>query len=144
MVSSLNYYEIKNKKHIKTSHNAIIDGNFPSFENLKELAIFKFNRLLTVLMAIAVVASVITYSSVAANENSILMVHNEISDLNFENIELQNKVDNVKSFYNVNDKVSRINLLQKAADVIEVSSVEPKMTGKNAKQELNIKSVLGY
>ena len=122
----------------------IVEGNFPTFEDFKELAIFKFNRFLITLLIFAIIATMVSYSTVIAKETSLTSLHKDITDLNYENIELQNKVDYVKSFYNVDKKVSATNILKKPDDVMEVQAVIPNVAASPEKQKLELKTVLGY
>ena len=51
----------------------------------------------------------VSYSMVVAKENTVLPICIiKPTMLNFENIDLQNKVDYVKSFNNINDKVVKV------------------------------------
>ena len=50
-------------------------------------------------------------------------LRNQIVALNDENFDLQNDLDRLKSFNNVDNKMAQFNLLQKADKVIEVPAV---------------------
>jgi len=125
--------------------DSLVKGNFPRHENFRELAVFRFNRFLGHLLIVSIIASMISYSMVVAKENSLSSIHNKTSDLNFENIELQNKVDYVKSFNNINNKVASVNFLKKPDAVMEVngSLVNP-VTVKNVNKIETIKPISGY
>ena len=58
-----------------------------------------------------------------SNELTLNKLSRQISTLNEENAELQNQLDRLKSFNNVDSKMMQYNTLQKAAKVIEVQAV---------------------
>jgi hypothetical protein len=49
----------------------------------------------------------------------------QITTLNDENAELQNSLDRLKSFNNVDNKMMQYNMLTKAEKVIEVQAINP-------------------
>jgi len=104
-------------------YNPIIEGYFPKENTKKEMAIRKINTTLTILLLVFILATSISYYFATANE----MVLNDLSRqtvvLNDENSDLQNKVDKMKSFNNVDMTMQRNNILQKAQQVIEVNAV---------------------
>ena len=123
----------------------VVNGNFPTFENVKDLAVIKFNRLLGVFLAVSIFISMVSYSSVVAQEGKITDMHKNIIEKNYENIELQNQVDYLKSFYNIDRKVSGASSLQKPEKVLEVSDVNSAAVVNNVNQpELKIDSTIGY
>lgn len=147
MASSLGYKHVnryKNQHRTAPTYNPVVNGNFPIFENFRELAIYKFNRFLTVLLVLAVIISVVSYSIVAVKENKINSVHEETNEINYENMDLQNKVDSVKSFYSINEKVAQVNWLAKADNVMEVNAVNPPVNNSSNFKETGVKTVLGY
>lgn len=58
-----------------------------------------------------------------SNELTLNTLSRQITTLNDENAELQNNLDRLKSFNNVDTKMAQYNVLQKAAKVIEVQAV---------------------
>jgi hypothetical protein len=144
MVSSMEYTYRNTQNQQERINSQVIEGNFPYCENFKDLAVFKLNRFLISLLLTTVAISMVSYLAVVAKENSILQIHREINDYNYENIELQNKVDIVKSFYNIDRSVSKTNTLKKAEKVMEVSAVTPSVVSTKDIQNLNAKNALGY
>ncbi len=61
--------------------------------------------------------------AVISRESVVQNIHTKTNKIYYENIELQNKVDNLRSFYAIDNKVSKINFLKKADKVIEVKAV---------------------
>jgi hypothetical protein len=147
MASSLGYkHVIRHKNSYKTApaHTPVVDGNFPVFENFKELAVYKLNRFLTSLLVVAVIISMVSYSVVAAKENKINTIHEETNEINYENLELQNRVDSVKSFYSINAKIDQASWLTKPDSVLEVNAVTPDVNNDNQYKNTGVKTVLGY
>ena len=109
---------------------SVIEGHFYyDKENLvKEMAIRRINKTLGSILAFVVVTSFVSYYFAMTNEVSLNKLSRQITVLNEENSELQNKLDRLKSFNNVDDKVIENNLLTKAAKVIEVQAVAPTAT----------------
>ena len=104
-------------------YSPIIEGYFPKENSEKEMAIRKINTTLTVILGFFIILTSISYYFATANE----MVLNELSRqtvvLNDENSDLQNKLDKLKSFNNVDLTMQKNNILQKAQQVIEVQAV---------------------
>jgi len=129
----LSYSQIKFDNHLNeyqgyyqsnpqlTGH--VIEGYFPKENTKKEMAIRKINTTLTILLGVFILLTSISYYFATANE----MVLNDLSRqtvvLNDENSDLQNKLDKLKSFNNVDMTMQKNNLLQKAQQVIEVNAV---------------------
>lgn len=109
---------------------SVIEGHFYyDKENLvKEMAIRRINKTLGSILAFVVVTSFVSYYFAMTNEVSLNKLSRQITVLNEENSELQNKLDRLKSFNNVDDKMIENNLLTKAAKVIEVPAVAPTAT----------------
>ena len=144
MVSSMKQSIYRNIKPA-TVHSPVVEGNFPAYEDIKELSIFKFNRFLSLVLVLSVVISMVSYSMVVAKEEVIISVHNDTNDLNFENVELQNKVDNARSFYNINDKIAKISFLQKADKILEVNaSVLPPVVKAEDTNKVKVVPVSGF
>ena len=117
------YYQ-SNPQHI--SH--VIEGYFPKENIRKEMAIRQINTTLTIMLVLSIFITAISYYFATANE----MVLNDLSRqtvvLNDENSDLQNKVDKLKSFNNVDMTMQKNNMLQKAQQVIEVPAVSSNTT----------------
>ena len=63
-----------------------------------------------------------------SNELTLNKLSRQITTLNDENAELQNQLDRLKSFNNVDSKMMQYNMLQKASKVIEVPAVHSAVT----------------
>lgn len=99
--------------------NPIIYGYFPH-KTYNEIAIAKVNRTLCMLLGIFIFVSLVSYYFVTSSEMRLNKLGRETTKLNNENVELQNKLDNMYSFNNVDQVVRRNNMLNTAKQVIEV------------------------
>ena len=68
-----------------------------------------------------------------SNEITLNTLSRQVTALNDENAELQNSLDKLKSFNNVDTKMAQQNILQKAAKVIEVPAVASAVNLQNSK-----------
>lgn len=119
--SSQGYYQ---GYHINPqNYNPIIEGYFPKENTKKEMAIRKINSTLTSLLVVFIVLTAISYYFATANEMVLNDLNRQTVVLNDENSDLQNKLDKLKSFNNVDMTMQKNNMLQKAQQVIEVKAV---------------------
>ena len=101
----------------------VIEGYFQKEVSLKTMAIRKVNKTLCGLLGIAIIFAFVSYYFAMSEELTLNKLSRQITTLNDENAELQNHLDRLKSFNNVDDKMMQSNLLTKAAKVIEVQAV---------------------
>ena len=108
----------------------VIEGRFYYDKGnlVKEMAIRRINKTLCGFLAIFIITAFVSYYFAMTNEVSLNKLTRQITTLNEENAELQNQLDRLKSFNNVDDKMGEYKLLQKAAKVIEVPAVAPTAT----------------
>lgn len=108
------------------------------------MAIRKVNKTLCGLLGIAVIVAFIGYYFAMSNELTLNKLSRQITTLNDENAELQNQLDRLKSFNNVDSKMMQYNMLQKAAKVIEVQAVHSPVTvdKKSGKKQLHLTGLL--
>lgn len=104
-------------------NNLIIEGYFPKENSRKEMAIRKINTTLTLLLGGLLLLTAICYYFATANEMVLNNLSRQTVVLNDENAELQNKLDKLKSFNNVDMTMQKSNLLQKAEQVLEVPAI---------------------
>lgn len=111
--------------HTNPQHSSqIIEGYFPKENIRKEMAIRKINTTLTILLGVSIFATAVSYYFATANEIVLNNLSRQTVILNDENADLQNKVDRMKSFNNVDMSMQKNNLLQKAQQVMEIPEVE--------------------
>lgn len=103
----------------------VIEGRFYyDKDNLvKEMAIRRINKTLCGLLTMLICVTFMSYYFAMTNEVSLNKLRRQITTLNEENAELQNQLDRLKSFNNVDTKMEQYNLLSKAAKVIEVPAI---------------------
>lgn len=126
--------------------NQIITGYFPKENTASDIALKKFNDTLSGLLLCIIIVSTISYYFVVSSEIKLNEYTRETTLLNVENAELQNKLDRLKSFNNVDLTMQRSNLLQRPEKVIEATEVESNNVI-NTKKTNNVKPKvwsLGY
>mgnify|MGYP001624851895 FL=1 len=84
------------------------------------MAITRVNRTLCSILILFILVSAVSYYFVTASEITLNKYRKQVLALNDENVELQNKLDYLKSYYNVDKAMQKQHLLQKAKTVIEV------------------------
>lgn len=125
--------------------NQVIEGYFQKEISQKAMAIRKVNKTLCGLLGIAVLFAFISYYFAMSNELTLNKLSRQISTLNEENAELQNQLDRLKSFNNVDSKMMQYNTLQKAAKVIEVQAVNSAVAiDKKTEKTASFNWAIGY
>lgn len=116
----------KDLGYIKTTRDdsrQIIDGYFPKENLVRAMAIKKVNKTLCGLLLCLIFVSVVSYYFVVSSEIKLNEYSRQAIMLNDENAELQNQLDRLKSFSNVDMTMQKNNLLQKPDHVIEAPEV---------------------
>lgn len=103
-------------------NNQIISGYFLNEKPYKEMVISRINSFLYALLALLVLFCLICYYFVSCKEVQLNKISRETLELNYENEELQNKVDSLQSYYNIDKAVSSANILERAKQVVEVDA----------------------
>lgn len=111
----------------------VISGFFPKPNSVKAMAIKKVNNTLCGLLICAILISAVSYYFVVSSEIKLNKYSRETTKLNIENAELQNKLDKLKSFNNVDITMKKSNLLQQPVKVIEATG---KVTPTEHKKDL--------
>ena len=112
--------------------DTVIEGVFEQEDNEKQMAIRKLNFTLCILLAILIAVTTISYYFATATEMTLNDLSRETSVLNDENVELENQLDKLKSFNNVDKSMQKSNFLSKATKVIEVEEVNSANVAKKA------------
>lgn len=120
-----NYYEYKERGYQENpiSQAHVIEGYFYKENILKEMAIRKVNMTLCSILAFCVIGAFVSYYFAMSDEITLNTLSRQVTTLNDENSELQNQLDKLKSFNNVDYIMAKQNILQKAAQVIEVPQI---------------------
>lgn len=143
MVSSVKTVEYRSVQR-QNIDNPILKGDFKRNISSKVGIAFKLNNFLCSMLVVSIVVSMVSYSMVAAKETQVSSVHSDTNELNFENIELQNRVDHARSFYNINNKIAKVDFLKKPDNVIEVKADIPLPSLKKEKEEIKVQPISGY
>ncbi len=116
----LNVGYVSNSIQNKDSH--VINGFFPK-SSVKAMAIKKVNNTLCGLLLCVIIISAISYFFVVISEIKLNDCSRKTALLNVENAELENKLDKLKSFNNVDLTMQKNNLLQRPEKVIEATEI---------------------
>ena len=103
--------------------NSIIEGNFPKENVVRQMAIKRVNKFLCVLICLLIAVVVVSYYFVITCEMKLNDISRETVILNNENSDLQNKLDSLKSFSNVDKTFQQNNMLKRAGQVIETQEI---------------------
>ena len=106
-----------------TEDNQVIEGYFQKEISQKAMAIRKVNKTLCGLLLCLIFVSIISYYFVVSSEIKLNEYSRQTIMLNDENAELQNQLDRLKSFSNVDMTMQKNNLLQKPDHVREAPEV---------------------
>ncbi len=119
-----NSYQGYVQNPIEHTEAPVIEGYFYKESTVKSMAIRKVNKSLCGLLMMTILATFACYYFVMCNELTLNTLNRQIIALNDENAELQNNLDRMQSFNNVDNKMMQFNLLQKADKVVEVQAVK--------------------
>ena len=107
----------------KLAVNSIIEGYFPKENFVRDMAIKRVNKTLCVILSLLIGVVVVSYYFVISCEMKLNDLSRQTVILNNDNEELQNKLDSLKSFNNVDKTLQQNNMLQRAGQVIETPEV---------------------
>ena len=130
----------------KLAVNSIIEGYFPKENLVKDMAIKRVNKSLCIILSILIAVAVISYYFVISCEIKLNDLSRQTVILNNENEELQNKLDSLKSFNNVDKTLQQNNLLQRPGQVIETPEVQPAAgnIGKSSSRKRIFNNAIGF
>ena len=130
---------------VKPDFNRVIEGYFPKENFVRDMAIKKINTTLCVLLGVIVLVSFASYYFVLSTELKLNELSRQTILLNDENTELQNNLDRLKSFNNVDATMQKNNFLQKADMVIETPEVSVDINSQNKRKSKRVfKWSVGY
>ena len=107
-----------------SENGQIISGYFLDEKPYKEMIIQRVNNFLCVVLGILVTFCLVCYYFVSCKEVQLNKISRETLELNYENEELQNKVDSLQSYYNIDKAVTKSNILERAKHVVEVNAID--------------------
>ena len=119
--------------------NSIIEGYFPKENIVRQMAIKRVNKMLCIIISTLIAVVIVSYYFVLTCEMQLNDLSRQTVILNNENTDLQNQLDRLKYFHNVDKTFQQHNMLKRAGQVIEtpaitVDSVEN--TPKKAKKRM--------
>lgn len=115
-------------------NSQIISGYFLNEKPYKEMIIQRVNNFLYGTLAVLVLFCLVSYYFVSCKEVQLNQISRETLELNYENDELQNKVDSLQSYYNIDKAVSQTNILERAQRVVEINAINLPNLNFNKKQ----------
>lgn len=104
-------------------NSQIISGYFLNEKSYKEMVVQRVNNFLCGILGFLVLFCIVCYYFVSCKEVQLNQISRETLELNYENDELQNKVDTLQSYYNIDKAVSKTNILERARHVVEVDAI---------------------
>ncbi len=116
---------IRQTENIKRNYrlandSKVISGYFNKYVVYKETVIAKVNSTLSFILFLFVLITVGSYYFSSLSEVKLNELRKDVIAINDENIELQNKLDYLSSFYNVDRTIKNAKLLDTAKRVMEV------------------------
>jgi len=90
---------------------------------VREMVTRRINKTLCCCLLFTILITFISYYIAMNYEAKLNKLDSEIVRINSENLDLQADLDRYKSFNNVDNRVGKFNLLQKANKVIEVTAM---------------------
>lgn len=126
----------------KLAVNSIIEGYFPKENLVRDMAIKRVNKSLCVILCILITVVVVSYYFVISCEMKLNDLSRQTVIINNENEELQNKLDSLKSFNNVDKTLQQNNMLQRAGQVIETDEVS--VSGEELQKLSTKKRIFNY
>ncbi len=126
-----------------TVTSPVIYGRFPRIINANS-SIEKINKLLSSILLLLVLLSLVSYYFVSDGQKTMNNLTREIVSLSNENIELQNKIDNMHSFNRVDAIIQGNSTLDTAKKVIEIPAVSVVSVPKIKPIPVNYSWSIGY
>ena len=130
----------------KLAVNSIIEGYFPKENFVRDMAIKRVNKTLCVILSLLIGVVVVSYYFVISCEMKLNDLSRQTVILNNDNEELQNKLDSLKSFNNVDKTLQQNNMLQRAGQVIETQevTVDPSIASKQTSSKKIFNYAIGF
>lgn len=102
--------------------NQIISGYFIKEKSYKEMVIARINNFLCGVLTLLVLVCLVSYYYVINGEITLNQIRKETLAINYENEDMQHRLDILQSFSNVDKQVTRTKILQTAKQVMELSA----------------------
>lgn len=129
-------------------YSSVVEGAFYQAKpiTIREMVIRRINKSLCFCLLFTIAVTFVSYYIAMNYEAGLNTLDREIVRINTENQDLQAELDRYKSFNNVDDKVGKLQLLQKAEKVIEVTdmSIVKPLTQAAKTKSKSIDWAIGY
>lgn len=148
--SSIKYINAMNMSVKKQTEDStlspVVYGRFPKRITVSRSGtVDKTNKILSMMLLFLVLLSLVSYYFVSDSEKTMNGLGKEIIALNNENIELQNKLDNLHSFNKVDAVIQGKTSLDTAKKVIEIPAGSKAVAVKKIPSiPINYKWTVGY
>lgn len=142
----LNYNEFNELEsyEFELPEETVIEGVFEQEDEEKQMEIRKLNFTLCIMLIVLIAVTTVSYYFATANEITLNQISRETVVFNEENAELENQLDKLKSFNNVDKSMQKNNLLSKAKQVIEVTEVDTASVAKTDADQKVLNWAIGY
>ena len=142
----LNYNEFNELEsyEFELPEETLIEGVFEQEDNEEQMAIRKLNFTLCIMLIVLIAVTTVSYYFATANEMTLNQISRETVVFNEENAELENQLDRLKSFNNVDKTMQKNNLLSEAKQVIEVNEVDTADVAKADAGQKVLNWAIGY
>ena len=142
----LNYNEFNELEsyEFELPEETVIEGVFEQEDDERQMAIRKLNFTLCIMLIALIAITTVSYYFATANEMTLNKISRETVVLNDENSELENQLDRLKSFNNVDKSMQKNNMLSKAKQVIEVTEVDTANVAKADTDQKVLNWAIGY
>lgn len=114
--------ENKKQDNRNVQQNQIISGYFIKEKSYKEMVIARINNFLCGVLSLLVLVCLVSYYYVINGEIQLNQIRKETLAINYENEDMQHRLDILQSFSNVDKQVTRTKILQTAKQVMELSA----------------------
>ena len=114
--------ENKKQDNRNVQQNQIISGYFIKEKSYKEMVIARINNFLCGVLSLLVLVCLVSYYYVINGEIQLNQIRKETLAINYENEDMQHKLDILQSFSNVDKQVTKTKILQTAKQVMELSA----------------------
>lgn len=111
----LNYNEFNELEsyEFELPEETVIEGVFEQEDEEKQMAIRKLNFTLCIMLIVLIAVTTVSYYFATANEITLNQISRETVVFNEENAELENQLDRLKSFNNVDKSMQKITYFQR-------------------------------
>ena len=136
--------DVKQCKVIRVN-GKIIHADFNYIETLRIKRIIRSNNAMIRLLLCLVALTFVLYYGVTTTEGKIYNMNKDVYQLYYENLDMLNKVESAKSFYNVNDKATKSQGLIQAGKTMHINEITKEMKEiEDLSKSLNVAPVRGF